>query len=58
MPDADLHELAATVAVGRLLMPPGVSVQARRTWSATSSSCCCGRASDDWGGVSPVTPTT
>ena len=28
-PDADLHDLAATVAVARLLMPPGVSVQDR-----------------------------
>ncbi|MGW3473434.1 7,8-didemethyl-8-hydroxy-5-deazariboflavin synthase CofG, partial [Saccharopolyspora sp. NPDC000995] len=28
MPDADLHDLAATIAVARLLMPSGVSVQA------------------------------
>ncbi|ONI85814.1 7,8-didemethyl-8-hydroxy-5-deazariboflavin synthase [Actinosynnema sp. ALI-1.44] len=56
MPDADLHELAATVAVGRLLMPPGVSVQAPPNLVGDEFQLLLKAGIDDWGGVSPVTP--
>jgi FO synthase len=56
MPDADLHELAATVAVGRLLMPPGVSVQAPPNLVGEEFQLLLKAGIDDWGGVSPVTP--
>ncbi|MFC0114860.1 bifunctional FO biosynthesis protein CofGH [Kibdelosporangium aridum] len=56
MPDADLHELAATVAVGRLLMPPGVSVQAPPNLVGEEFQLLLRAGIDDWGGVSPVTP--
>ncbi|WP_209648272.1 bifunctional FO biosynthesis protein CofGH [Kibdelosporangium banguiense] len=56
MPDVDLHELAATVAVGRLLMPPGVSVQAPPNLVGDEFQLLLKAGIDDWGGVSPVTP--
>ncbi|MEV4320562.1 bifunctional FO biosynthesis protein CofGH [Actinocrispum sp. NPDC049592] len=56
MPDADLHDLAATVAVGRLLMPPGVSVQAPPNLVGDEFQLLLRAGIDDWGGVSPVTP--
>lgn len=56
MPDADLHELAATIAVGRLLMPSGVSVQAPPNLVGSEQQLMLRAGIDDWGGVSPVTP--
>ena len=56
MPDADLRELAATVAVARLLLPPGVSVQAPPNLVGEEHALLLRSGIDDWGGVSPVTP--
>ncbi len=56
MPDADLHELAATVALARLLLPPGVSVQAPPNLLGSEHRLLLRAGIDDWGGVSPVTP--
>jgi FO synthase len=56
MPDADLEDLAATVAVARLLLPPGVSVQAPPNLVGDQHDLMLRAGIDDWGGVSPVTP--
>lgn len=56
MPDADLDDLAATIAVGRLLMPSGVSVQAPPNLVGGEHQRMLAAGIDDWGGVSPVTP--
>ncbi|RZQ62827.1 bifunctional FO biosynthesis protein CofGH [Amycolatopsis suaedae] len=56
VPDLDLTDLAATVAVGRLLMPPGVSVQAPPNLAGEEHALLLRAGIDDWGGVSPVTP--
>ncbi|AHI01405.1 bifunctional FO biosynthesis protein CofGH [Kutzneria albida] len=56
MPDADLHELAATIAVARLLVPTGVSVQAPPNLVGDEQLLMLRAGIDDWGGVSPVTP--
>ncbi|GDY29223.1 bifunctional FO biosynthesis protein CofGH [Gandjariella thermophila] len=56
VPDADLHDLAATVAVARLLLPPGVSVQAPPNLVGDQHDLMLRAGIDDWGGVSPVTP--
>jgi FO synthase len=55
-PDADLHDLAATIAVARLLMPSGVSVQAPPNLVGDECALMVRAGIDDWGGVSPVTP--
>ncbi|MBB5893409.1 bifunctional FO biosynthesis protein CofGH [Kutzneria kofuensis] len=56
MPDADLHELAATIAVARLLMGSNVSVQAPPNLVGDEFDLMLRAGIDDWGGVSPVTP--
>ncbi|SDR16007.1 FO synthase subunit 1 /FO synthase subunit 2 [Actinopolyspora saharensis] len=56
MPDADLQDLAATIAVARLLMPSGVSVQAPPNLVGAEHALMLRAGIDDWGGVSPVTP--
>ncbi len=56
MPDADLHELAATIAVARLVMPPSTSVQAPPNLVGGEFDLMLRAGVDDWGGVSPVTP--
>jgi FO synthase len=56
MPDAQLHELAATVAVARLLLGPGVRIQAPPNLVAGEYELLLRAGIDDWGGVSPVTP--
>jgi FO synthase len=56
MPDADLQDLAATIAVARLLMPSGVSVQAPPNLVGDEQLLMLRAGIDDWGGVSPVTP--
>ncbi|MEU5691185.1 bifunctional FO biosynthesis protein CofGH [Actinosynnema sp. NPDC020468] len=56
MPDADLHELAATIAVARLVMPSSTSVQAPPNLVGGEYDLMLRAGIDDWGGVSPVTP--
>ncbi|MFB9904646.1 bifunctional FO biosynthesis protein CofGH [Allokutzneria oryzae] len=56
MPDADLRELAATVAVARLLLGSGVSVQAPPNLIGDEHELLLRAGIDDWGGVSPITP--
>jgi FO synthase len=55
-PDADLHELAATIAVTRLLLGSGVSVQAPPNLVGDQHELMLRAGIDDWGGVSPLTP--
>ncbi|XVS63802.1 bifunctional FO biosynthesis protein CofGH [Actinosynnema sp. CA-299493] len=56
MPDADLRELAATIAVARLVMPSSTSVQAPPNLVGGEFGLMLRAGVDDWGGVSPVTP--
>jgi len=55
-PDADLTELAATIAVARLVMPSTVSVQAPPNLVGEEFGLMLRAGVDDWGGVSPITP--
>ncbi|TDC57882.1 7,8-didemethyl-8-hydroxy-5-deazariboflavin synthase [Micromonospora sp. KC207] len=56
MPDAELHDLAATVAVARVLLGPGARIQAPPNLIAGEYDLLLRAGIDDWGGVSPVTP--
>ncbi|HEY0698273.1 MAG TPA: bifunctional FO biosynthesis protein CofGH [Micromonospora sp.] len=56
MPDAELHELAATVAVARILLGPRARIQAPPNLIADEYDLLLRAGIDDWGGVSPVTP--
>jgi FO synthase len=56
MPDAELHELAATVAVARILLGPRARIQAPPNLIAGEYDLLLRAGIDDWGGVSPVTP--
>ncbi|WP_043513531.1 MULTISPECIES: bifunctional FO biosynthesis protein CofGH [unclassified Actinoplanes] len=56
MPDAELRELAATVAVGRIIMGPRARVQAPPNLIDDEFALLLRAGIDDWGGVSPVTP--
>ena len=56
LPDADLHELAATISVARLLMPSTTSVQAPPNLVGDEFPMMLRAGVDDWGGVSPITP--
>ncbi|MFV2019816.1 bifunctional FO biosynthesis protein CofGH [Micromonospora sp. LOL_023] len=56
MPDAELRDLAATVAVGRILLGPGARIQAPPNLVAGEYALLLRAGIDDWGGVSPVTP--
>ncbi|HEX7744192.1 MAG TPA: 7,8-didemethyl-8-hydroxy-5-deazariboflavin synthase CofG, partial [Micromonosporaceae bacterium] len=56
MPDAELHDLAATVAVARLLLGPGMRIQAPPNLIGGEYDLLLRAGIDDWGGVSPVTP--
>lgn len=55
-PDADVLDLAATVAVTRLLLGPGMRVQAPPNLIDASFDLLIKAGIDDWGGVSPLTP--
>ncbi|WP_327315866.1 bifunctional FO biosynthesis protein CofGH [Streptomyces sp. NBC_01235] len=55
MPDAELDELVATVAVARLLMGPGACLQAPPNLVDSEYERLIGAGIDDWGGVSPLT---
>ena len=64
MPDAELEELAATIAVARVLLGPSARIQAPPNLvTASISGSAAGEYAliisagiDDWGGVSPLTP--
>lgn len=55
-PDAELAELAATIAVARLVLGPKARVQAPPNLVAEQYSLMLRAGIDDWGGVSPLTP--
>jgi FO synthase len=56
-PDPDVHDLARTIAVARLLLDPEVSVQAPPNLSAPAEHPALISAGlNDWGGISPLTP--
>jgi FO synthase len=56
MPDAELADLAATVAVARLVLGPRIRLQAPPNLIAGEFDLLLRAGIDDWGGVSPVTP--
>ncbi|WP_338315842.1 7,8-didemethyl-8-hydroxy-5-deazariboflavin synthase CofG, partial [Streptomyces bohaiensis] len=56
VPDAGLDELAAAVAVTRVVLGPGARIQAPPNLVAGEYALMIGAGIDDWGGVSPVTP--
>ncbi len=55
-PDADLRELAATIAVTRLVLGPRMRVQAPPNLVDADYALMLRAGIDDWGGVSPLTP--
>ena len=56
VPDADLEDLAATIAVSRLVLGPGVRIQAPPNLIGDQYQLILAAGIDDWGGVSPLTP--
>src|SRR5215468_2221917 len=56
MPDAELDDLAATIAVTRLLLGPSARIQAPPNLIAGQYPLILAAGIDDWGGVSPLTP--
>jgi len=56
VPDADLEELAATIAVARLVLGPGARIQAPPNLIGDQYRMILAAGIDDWGGVSPLTP--
>src|SRR6185312_11517772 len=56
MPDAELADLAATVAVARLLLGPRMRIQAPPNLIGSEYALLLAAGIDDWGGVSPLTP--
>jgi FO synthase len=56
MPDAEIADLAATVAVTRLVMGPSVRIQAPPNLIGEEFQLLLDAGIDDWGGVSPLTP--
>ncbi|MFI6629375.1 bifunctional FO biosynthesis protein CofGH [Nonomuraea fuscirosea] len=56
LPDADLQELAATIAVARLILGPRVRLQAPPNLVDAEYELMIRAGIDDWGGVSPLTP--
>ncbi|HLU53862.1 MAG TPA: bifunctional FO biosynthesis protein CofGH [Pseudonocardia sp.] len=54
-PDADLHDLAATIAVARLVLGPKMRIQAPPNLIGDEFALMLRAGIDDWGGVSPVT---
>jgi FO synthase len=55
-PDAELAELAATIAVTRLVLGPGARIQAPPNLLGDEHRLILDAGIDDWGGVSPLTP--
>ena len=56
VPDAELEELAATIAVTRLVLGPKARVQAPPNLVDDQYALMLRAGIDDWGGVSPLTP--
>jgi len=56
MPDAELADLVATVAVARLVLGPQARIQAPPNLIDAEYAWLLRAGIDDWGGVSPVTP--
>ncbi|QKW07163.1 bifunctional FO biosynthesis protein CofGH [Streptomyces sp. NA04227] len=56
MPDAELEELAACIAVTRHVLGPSARVQAPPNLVDAQYALLIGAGIDDWGGVSPLTP--
>jgi FO synthase len=56
MPDAELTDLAATVAVARLVLGSKMRIQAPPNLVGDEFALMLRAGIDDWGGVSPVTP--
>ena len=56
MPDAELDELVATVAVARHILGPSGCIQAPPNLVDAEYERLIGAGVDDWGGVSPLTP--
>jgi FO synthase len=56
VPDADLEDLAATIAVTRLVLGSGVRIQAPPNLIGDQYPLILRAGIDDWGGVSPLTP--
>ncbi|MEV4533806.1 bifunctional FO biosynthesis protein CofGH [Asanoa sp. NPDC049518] len=56
MPDAELLDLAATIAVSRIILGPGARIQAPPNLIEGEYDLLLRAGIDDWGGVSPVTP--
>jgi len=54
-PDADLHDLAATIAVARIVLGPKMRIQAPPNLIGDEFGLMLRAGIDDWGGVSPVT---
>jgi FO synthase len=56
MPDAELDDLAVTVAVARLVLGPRMRIQAPPNLIGDEYALLLRAGIDDWGGVSPLTP--
>jgi FO synthase len=56
MPDAEAEELAATVAVARVVLGPKMRIQAPPNLIGGEFELLVRAGIDDWGGVSPLTP--
>ncbi|MFF3565994.1 7,8-didemethyl-8-hydroxy-5-deazariboflavin synthase CofG, partial [Streptomyces sp. NPDC002574] len=56
MPDAELDELAATIAVARVVLGPAARIQAPPNLVDSEYALMLEAGIDDWGGVSPLTP--
>ncbi|MDR0343116.1 MAG: bifunctional FO biosynthesis protein CofGH, partial [Nocardiopsaceae bacterium] len=56
VPDAELDDLAATIAVARLVLGPSARIQAPPNLIGGQYEQILAAGIDDWGGVSPLTP--
>ena len=56
VPDAELDDLAATIAVARLVLGPAARIQAPPNLIGGQYRLILAAGIDDWGGVSPLTP--
>ena len=56
VPDAELEDLAATIAVTRLVLGPKARIQAPPNLVGNQHQLILDAGIDDWGGVSPLTP--
>ena len=56
VPDAELDDLAATIAVTRLVLGPAARIQAPPNLIGDQYQLILAAGIDDWGGVSPLTP--